>query len=332
MLIAALCSLGAAAVAGLFLAIRHFLRKRLPVWVALLHGLGGAVGFTLVLLVVVNQPAFQLARQALYLFIVTIALGSVNLLFHVRGVRHRTSLIATHALCAVSGVVTLILAVASPEASAGQSEPSATRNATASASAKAQPAPPPVESATPSPSVAATAPAAPAASNSGVVAKASELIADAAARRILGQSIAFASNGTAPLSGSTLAAFAKVLRDHPEILLVEVQGHADERGEDGHNLEVTRARATAVIDALVTQGVARDRLRGAGYGARCPADPACRGANPPESCHAAERWQSDRRVVFVPLKVGTRSLQGELVCEAAAELIPPEDREFHVAP
>jgi hypothetical protein len=39
------------------------LRKRLPVWVAALHGVGGAVGFTLVLMVVVQQPAFQLARQ-----------------------------------------------------------------------------------------------------------------------------------------------------------------------------------------------------------------------------------------------------------------------------
>src|SRR5215204_5360058 len=111
MLLGALAALAAGAVAGIFLAVRHFLRKRLPVWVAALHGVGGAIGFTLVLLVVVQQPAFQLARQALYLLIATVALGSVNLLFHVRGVRHRTSLIVMHALTAVSAVSTLIYAL-----------------------------------------------------------------------------------------------------------------------------------------------------------------------------------------------------------------------------
>ncbi|HEY3499025.1 MAG TPA: OmpA family protein, partial [Polyangiaceae bacterium] len=157
-----------------------------------------------------------------------------------------------------------------------------------------------------------------------------ELVAGGA-REDLAVSIGFASNGTAPLPSAIprLSRVARTLREHPEILLVQVQGHADERGEHGHNLEVTRARAAAVLEALVTLGVERERLHGAGYGARCPADPACRGATAPESCHAADRWENDRRVVFVPLKAGTRSLRGELVCAAAAELIPPEDRAFH---
>src|SRR5262245_19406161 len=115
MLIAALCALAAAAVAGIFLAFRHFTRQKLPASVALIHGLGGATGFTFVLLVVVQQPDFRLARQALYLFIVTILFGAVNLLFHLRKKRHRTSLIVLHALVAVSGVLTLIFAIFSGE-------------------------------------------------------------------------------------------------------------------------------------------------------------------------------------------------------------------------
>jgi len=49
------------------------------------------------------------SRQALTLFVVTILLGAVNLLFHLRKKRHRTSLILLHASVAVSGVVTLVL-------------------------------------------------------------------------------------------------------------------------------------------------------------------------------------------------------------------------------
>ncbi|HEY3496521.1 MAG TPA: hypothetical protein VGK73_17600, partial [Polyangiaceae bacterium] len=198
MLIAALCSLGAAAVAGLFLATRHFLRKRLPVWVALLHGLGGAIGFTLVLLVVVRQPAFQLARQALYLFIVTIALGSFNLLFHVRGVRHRTSLIVMHALCAVSGVVTLLFAIASPAASPSPVEPAAPVVASSAPRIASAPAEPPVVLSPPAASVAAGSTPAVANSEPATAGDPFELVADGA-REDLAVSIGFASNGTAPL-------------------------------------------------------------------------------------------------------------------------------------
>src|SRR5262245_17219567 len=111
MLIAALCAFAAAAVAGIFLAFRHFTRQRLPASVALIHGLGGATGFTFVLLVVVQNPEFGTARQALIIFVVTILLGAINLLFHLRKKRHRTSLIVVHALTAVSGVLTLVYAI-----------------------------------------------------------------------------------------------------------------------------------------------------------------------------------------------------------------------------
>jgi len=327
MLIPALGALALGAVAGIFLAFRHFVRKPLPIWVALAHGVGGATGFTLVLLTVVQQPAFVLARQALYLLIVTIVLGVVNLLFHVRKVRHRTSLIIMHALCAVSGVLTIIYALAT-----GASEPAAV-----AATATAPPEPPPaapVESAAPpaeTASVVASAPAAPAesaapaASAAPAPAAPGEFSVPPDVRAALGNTFVFGSNSSLLSSDATpgLTAIATALKAHPEVTLIEVQGHADGRGGDGHNVSLTRSRATAVMEALIALGVERPRLRAAGYGSRCPLDPACGGAAAPESCLEASKLQADRRVVFVPLRVGSASFSGEVACERGKDLTPP---------
>ncbi len=331
MLIAALCAFAAAAVAGIFLAFRHFTRQRLPASVALIHGLGGATGFTFVLLVVVQNPDFKLARQALFVFIVTILLGAVNLLFHLRKKRHRTSLIVVHALTAVTGVLTVVYAIftgvpAEPTAQAAATAPveSAAPSAAPTEVAAAKPPEPPASAASAEPAASAAAPAAPAAPGT-----ASELPLDAAVREALGKSLGFDTKSTAVAADSlpVLADIAKVLKDHPEIALVEVQGHADERGGD-RNVALSQGRAAAVVEALVARGVERARLRSAGYGSRCPVDPACQSDSAPEACHGADRWQTDRRVVFVPLKVGNTSLKGSVVCARGAELIPPADKVF----
>jgi outer membrane protein OmpA-like peptidoglycan-associated protein len=327
MLIAALCALAAAAVAGIFLAFRHFTRKKLPASIALIHGLGGATGFTFVLLVVVQNPDFKLARQALYLFIVTILLGAVNLLFHLRKKRHRTSLIVVHALVAVSGVLTLLFAIFGGEPAATAAQPVATQAPAESAAPSAAPAE--VAAAKPAEPSPSAAPADSAATSAPASSK--ELAIDASVRAALGKSLAFDTKSTviAPESLPVLAEIAKALKDHPEVALVEVQGHADERGDDTRNVGLTQGRAAAVLEALVARGVERARLHSAGYGARCPVDVACQSASPPESCHGSDRWQTDRRVVFVPLKVGTTSFSGEVVCARGADLIPPADKPFH---
>ncbi|HVR18305.1 MAG TPA: OmpA family protein [Polyangiaceae bacterium] len=329
MLIAALCAFAAAATAGLFLAYRHFTRKKLPASIALLHGLGGATGFLFVLLVVVQDPGFRLARQALYLFMVTILLGAVNLLFHLRKKRHRTSLIVLHAAVAVSGVLTLVLAIFSGESNA-TAQPVATH-------APIEPAPSaaPVDVAAKVPeprASAAPAASAPAVAEPAAPVSAKVLAVDGSVRDALEQSIRFdtRSAAIAAESQSAIVAIAKALKDHPELVLVEVQGHADERGNDAQNVALTQGRAAAVVEALVGRGVERARLHAAGYGARCPADAACRSANAPDACRSPDRYASDRRVVFVPLRVGTTSLAGEVVCARGAELIPPADRAFHI--
>jgi outer membrane protein OmpA-like peptidoglycan-associated protein len=331
MLIAALCAFAAAAVAGIFLAFRHFTRQRLPASVALIHGLGGATGFTFVLLVVVQDPDYKLARAALIIFVVTILLGAINLLFHLKKKRHRTSLIVVHALSAVTGVLTIVYAIFTGGPAATVAQPAATAPVE-SAAPSAPPAevaakpPEPSASAPPAePTASAAAPAAPAAPSN-----ARELPLDASVSAAFAKSLSFDTKSTAVAADSlpALAEIAQALKGHPEIALVQVQGHADERGGD-RNVALSQGRAAAVVEALVAKGVERSRLHSAGYGSRCPVDPACQSDSAPEACHGADRWQTDRRVVVVPLKVGTTSLRGPVVCARGADLIPPADKGFH---
>jgi outer membrane protein OmpA-like peptidoglycan-associated protein len=320
MLLAALCAFAAAAVAGIFLAVRHFTKRKLPASVALIHGLGGATGFTFVLLVVVQNPDFRLARQALYIFIVTVLLGAVNLLFHLRKKRHRTSLIVMHALVAVSGVLTLLFAIfGGPPAEAAQ--PVATQAPATSAAAPAAPAattsPTPVEATASAPAPAESG--APAAEKAPAATR--DLASDPTAKKITSQSVRFESKSAGIVADSlpALAEVTSVLKANPDISLVEVQGHADARGDDARNIALTQGRAAAVVDALVAKGIDRTRLRSAGYGSRC----ASSGGSD------ADSTASDRRVSFVVLRFGTASFSGALTCDRGAELIPPADKQFH---
>lgn len=81
-------------------------------------------------------------------------------------------------------------------------------------------------------------------------------------------------------------AIAAALNGNTDVRLVEVQGHADERGSDEYNLALTRDRAAAVMEALVQRGVDRRRMRSEGYGEYCPVDA--------RSIPVA--WETNRRV------------------------------------
>jgi OmpA-OmpF porin, OOP family len=108
---------------------------------------------------------------------------------------------------------------------------------------------------------------------------------------------------------------AEALKSNPEIEFVEVAGHADATGDDRVNLELTRKRALAVVDALSQKGVARSRLRSAGYGAYCPLDPG-------DTDEAKER---NRRVEFKIVVQQGAETGVRLGCEqAAAKGIKPE--------
>lgn len=71
-------------------------------------------------------------------------------------------------------------------------------------------------------------------------------------------------------SDAVLYAVAKTLAEHPEIALLEVQGHTDDRGGAAHNLDLSRRRALAVRRWLIDAGVAPHRLKATGFGQTMP--------------------------------------------------------------
>lgn len=109
-----------------------------------------------------------------------------------------------------------------------------------------------------------------------------------------------------------LDAIAAALQGHPEITLLEIQGHADERASDEYNIWLTRDRAAAVIRGLLERRVRPERMRSAGYGERCPIDPR----------HEPEAWATNRRVEIKILRTTEGPTNAELVCPAGRDLVP----------
>ena len=62
---------------------------------------------------------------------------------------------------------------------------------------------------------------------------------------------------------------AQALKDNPNFR-VQVDGNASSDGDDAHNQTLSEARATAVLDYLVSRGVAKDRLISKGFGSSVP--------------------------------------------------------------
>lgn len=52
--------------------------------------------------------------------------------------------------------------------------------------------------------------------------------------------------------------------------LIDVMGHTDSTGSDAYNLDLSRRRAEAVTNFLVSRGVARSRIESIGYGEQYP--------------------------------------------------------------
>lgn len=91
--------------------------------------------------------------------------------------------------------------------------------------------------------------------------------------RIL-QQIHFAYNKSVIRSESfpVLDAVAEILKANPKIK-IEVQGHTDNRGNKKYNQKLSESRANAVMVALVSRGIERERLRSQGYGMDRPIVP-----------------------------------------------------------
>ncbi|MBW1760565.1 MAG: OmpA family protein [Deltaproteobacteria bacterium] len=113
-------------------------------------------------------------------------------------------------------------------------------------------------------------------------------------------------------SFALLDAVAATLNASPQITLVEIQGHADERGSDKYNIKLTRARAASVMNALIERGVIKSRLRSGGYGERCPVDPK----------HTARAWEKNRRVEFKIIETDAGPTGVEVTCPRGRSLVP----------
>jgi len=102
--------------------------------------------------------------------------------------------------------------------------------------------------------------------------------AQAAAAELVGQRIEISEQiqfetGTAILratSAPILAEIAQVLREHPEVQKLEVQGHTDDTGTRERNQLLSEARARAVAEWLQQHGVEKARLLVRGFGQTQP--------------------------------------------------------------
>ena len=84
---------------------------------------------------------------------------------------------------------------------------------------------------------------------------------------------------------ASLDARAEAIRQHPELGLVTIQGHCDERGSEEYNLALGKRRAAAVERYLMDLGVPASRLETMTYGESRPAVPG----------HDETAWRYNRR-------------------------------------
>ncbi len=104
-----------------------------------------------------------------------------------------------------------------------------------------------------------------------------------------------------PRSFGLLKNVAQVIKAHPEIGLIRVEGHTDNRGNDGHNLELSQRRAAAVMRRLVVEGVSADRLKAVGFGE----------VRPIVENQTKQGRATNRRVEFRIVKAGNKPVTGE---------------------
>lgn len=73
-----------------------------------------------------------------------------------------------------------------------------------------------------------------------------------------------------PESDELIDEVANVLKEHPEILKIRVEGHTDSRGSKAFNTRLSQNRADSVVKALVSRGIDENRLEPKGFGPDVP--------------------------------------------------------------
>ena len=102
-----------------------------------------------------------------------------------------------------------------------------------------------------------------------------------------------------PRSFRLLDQVAAVLLSHPDLLLVQVEGHTDNTGNPLRNFALSQARAQSVVAYLMARGVPAERLRAAGFGDSQPID----------TNTTAKGRSANRRVAFKVLQTRSRAIE-----------------------
>jgi OmpA-OmpF porin, OOP family len=100
-------------------------------------------------------------------------------------------------------------------------------------------------------------------------------------------------------SEGVLNAVLQIMIEHPEIELISIEGHTDNRGNNWFNNKLSRDRAAAVVRWLVQHGVEKSRMTSKGYGPSSPID----------SNETDEGRQNNRRVEFHIVKMGKSDVE-----------------------
>lgn len=108
-----------------------------------------------------------------------------------------------------------------------------------------------------------------------------------------------------PESNELLDAVAKIIKDHPELQVIEVGGHASQEGDDQYNRRLTQKRVESVVAALTERGVQKERLIPQGYGFHCAL--------------SATDHEQNRRVEFKILVRDGKLTDVQRGCETAAK-------------
>ena len=80
----------------------------------------------------------------------------------------------------------------------------------------------------------------------------------------------FAKAELLPASKTLLNDVVKILKDHPEIEKIRVEGHTDNEASAPYNMKLSEKRAASVVTYLKSQGVEGGRMESKGFGLTKP--------------------------------------------------------------
>jgi outer membrane protein OmpA-like peptidoglycan-associated protein len=107
-----------------------------------------------------------------------------------------------------------------------------------------------------------------------------------------------------------LDAIFRLYKQHPEWMKIRIEGHADQRGKEEFNRELSEWRANNVMKQLVERGIPAEMIESAGFGSSQPRD----------KRDEEQAYRRNRRVEFV---VVARRGAGHGAAAAAGPASPP---------